>query len=512
MAISRRNRSHRGRRELLGFFVCVERLESRVPMSAGITLDRASRTINIVGSAGNDTAQVRQNGSNVVVSLTTPTGRFNQTYRANTVSRVVFSGLAGNDSFSNLAALPSRADGGSGNDTLRGGRVADELLGGDGSDQLFGDAGNDSLNGGSGNDSIQAGAGNDQVLGGDGLDSLTGNDGVDELWGGDGSDTLDGGSGNDLVVGEGGDDEIGGGAGDDLVRGGDGGDTLIGGSGSDSLEGGANDDWLDGGVGGDRLVGDAGLDRESDSQDRFADGDDDGDGYDNDYDLWDILYEPAEGPSPYANDATVAPIIASVGVELRRVLRIADNDAGLRVRVQNGQFGNLVTGVWRYLTPDKIQIWAKWAYPANDPAQLKLFVQYSYTGPYSGDMADYTNPDNYVISEESRIYAGYMVTTAIDPTALGGRPSVTLSWLPNQAANFYYTAPSQENTGFAPPIQPLTAALGTLPNFYNYGDSFSADLSSEPGIRSVQSIVDLLRKISQVNSTWYAQRRAESRR
>ena len=44
----------------------------------------------------------------------------------------------------------------------------------------------------------------------------------------------------------------------------------------------ANDDWLDGGAGGDRLVGDAGLDRESDSQDRFAEGEDDGDGYDND--------------------------------------------------------------------------------------------------------------------------------------------------------------------------------------------------------------------------------------
>jgi hypothetical protein len=129
----------------------------------------------------------------------------------------------------------------------------------------------------------------------------------------------------------------------------------------------ANDDWLDGGLGGDRLVGYAGLDRESDSQNRFAEGEDDGDGYDNDYDRWDILYEPAEGPSPYANDATVAPIIASVGGELRRVLQIADSDARLRVRVQNGQFGNLVTGVWRYLTPNKIQIWARWAYPADDP-------------------------------------------------------------------------------------------------------------------------------------------------
>jgi len=513
MPASRKQRCQRGRRTILQFSDSVERLETRVAMTAGITLDRASRTIAILGTSGNDTAVVRQNGNNVVVALTTPSGRFNQTYRSSTVTRVVFTGLAGNDSFSNSTALPSRADGGAGADVLRGGRAADELLGGDGNDQLFGDAGNDALNGGGGNDSIQAGAGNDRVFGGDGLDSLAGNDGVDEVWGGEGSDVLDGGTGNDLVVGDGGDDELAGGTGDDSVRGGDGSDTLVGGNGNDALEGGGNDDWLDGGIGGDRLVGDAGLDRESDAQDRFADGDDDGDGYDNDYDLFDILYEPAEGPSPYANDATVAPIIASVSAELRRVLQISESDPGLRVRVQNGQFANSVTGVWRYMTPEKIQVWAKWAYPVNNPAQLQLFVQYSYTGPYSGNIADYTNPDNYIISEESRIYAGYLVSINFsDPIAIASRPSTILSWLPTRGANFYYSAPSQEYTGFAPPIQPLTAALGSMPNFENNGETFSADLSAEPGVRSVQSIVDLLRKISQVNATWYAQRRAEARR
>lgn len=190
MASSKQSRSARNRRSALGRFALVERLETRVAMAAGITLDRSTHTISIIGTAGNDTAQVRQNGSNVVVALTTPSGRFNPTYRANTVSRINFSGLAGNDNFQNLTALPSRADGGSGTDTLRGGRATDERLGGDGNDQLFGDA---------------------------------------------------------------------------------------------------------------------------------------------------------------------------------------DNDPGFRVRVQNGQFGNLVTGVWQYMTPDKIQIWAKWAYPANDPSQLKDF-------------------------------------------------------------------------------------------------------------------------------------------
>jgi hypothetical protein len=513
MTMFRKQPSGYSNRSVLQRIAYIERLENRVAMAAGISLDRASRTIAIVGTAGNDTALARQSGNNIVVSLVTPAGRFNQTYRSSTVSRLAFTGLAGNDSFTNSTALPARADGGAGADVLRGGRAADELIGGDGADQLFGDAGNDLLDGGAENDSIQGGLGNDRVLGGDGLDNLAGNDGVDELWGGDGSDLLDGGNGNDLVVGEAGDDALAGGSGNDSVRGGVGSDTLLGGNGNDSLEGGDDDDRLDGGAGGDRLLGDAGLDRESDVEDRFADGDDDGDGYDNDYDRLDILYEPTDGPSPYANDATVAPIINSVSAELRRVLQVADSDPGLRVRVQNGQFGNWVTGVWRYLTPDKIQIWARWAYPANNPSELQMFVQYSYTGPFTGNISDYTNPDNYVISSESRIYAGYLATGDLASiTEIAARPNIVLSWLPTRSANFYYLVPSQESSGFPPPIQPLRAALGSMPNFENVGDSFSADLSTQPGVQNVQSIVVLLRKISQVNTAWYTQRTAEARR
>ena len=44
----------------------------------------------------------------------------------------VFTGQAGNDTFTNLTAIVSRADGGAGADVLRGGSTADELIGGDG--------------------------------------------------------------------------------------------------------------------------------------------------------------------------------------------------------------------------------------------------------------------------------------------------------------------------------------------------------------------------------------------
>jgi hypothetical protein len=370
--------------------------------------------------------------------LTSTAGRFSRTVSSAQVSRLVFTGLAGNDAFTNLTAISSRAEGGAGADVLRGGRGVDELIGGDGDDRLMG---------------------------------------------GDGNDVVDGGTGNDSAWG---------GAGNDLIAGGGGSDDLLGGQGNDMLQAGDGDDRLDGELGSDMLMGGAGLDREVDAQDRFQDGDDDGDGFDNDYDFMDILYESPGNPPTYADDATVAEIISRVTAEVRGILQIPAGDTGLRVRVQGSQFGDRVTGVWRYLTPDKIQVWARWSYSTSAPTQLNTFAQYRYAGPYSGNPADYTNPANYVLSEESRVYAGYL-----------RGPITFISWIPGRAANFYYSAPNAQATGSPAPLEPLAAALRSYPNFYRSGDSFSADFSTTAGLQGVQPVVGLLRTINQVNRTWY---------
>ncbi|MFM8984669.1 MAG: calcium-binding protein, partial [Planctomycetia bacterium] len=242
----------------------VESLEGRIVLAAAIGWDRASRTVSIVGSEGSDSAQVRQQGGNLVVSLNSATGRLSRTVPAAQVSRVVFTGLAGNDTFTNQTAIASRADGGVGDDVLRGGRGLDQFSGGDDNDQLFGGEGNDTLDGGTGNDAVWGGAGTDQVVGGDGNDQLNGDAGADSLWGGLGNDQLHGGAGNDALQGENG------------------------------------NDWFDGSAGRDRIIGGEGMDLEVDTGDRFADGDTDGDGYDNDHDFMDILYEVPGNPRAYA--------------------------------------------------------------------------------------------------------------------------------------------------------------------------------------------------------------------
>jgi Ca2+-binding RTX toxin-like protein len=445
-----------------------ESLEGRIVLAAAIGYDRASRTDSIVGSEGNDSAQVRQQGGTLVVSLNSAAGRFSRTVPAAQVSRVVFTGLAGNDTFTNQTAIASRAEGGAGADVLRGGSGVDELLGGGGSDQLLGNAGRDVIDGGAGDDAAWGGAGDDQVMGGNGNDKVNGDGGTDSLWGGLGND------------------------------------ELVGGAGTDALHGEEGNDWFDGAAGRDTIVGGEGMDLEVDTGDRFADGDTDGDGYDNDYDYMDILYEVPSNPRAYADDASesAAPIIAAVDGQVRTFLGISTADSGLRVRVQindgtvtqPGRFGDRVTGVWRYLTPDKIQLWGKWSHPASDPSQVNLAVQWSYSGPpvtvdqiVSGDVADYLNPANYSISEESRLYAGFL-----------NGPITFIGWLPGTPASFSYHAPNEQATGFPAPIEALRAALSSLPNLTNTGDSFSGDFSASPGLPGVQPVLDVLRTINRV--------------
>lgn len=486
-----------------------ERLEPRHALAAGVGLDPAARVVTIVGTDGPDVAEVRQQGVDVIVSLTAGGATFTRTIPAASVERIVFTGLAGGDRFWNQTSVASRAIGGPGADVLRGGTAADELLGGGGQDQLFGEAGDDVLDGGGGDDVAEGGVGDDRLMGGLGADSLQGGAGLDAMWGGVGDDEIVGGAGSDSIWGDDGDDRIIGNGGGDMLRGGKGGDDLSGGAGSDMLDAGEGDDDLNGQLGADRLIGGSGLDRETDAQDLFEDGDADGDGFDNDYDAFDILFESPGNPRAYADDVAAAPIIDAVTTQLRLILRLSAADEGLRVRVQindgtaaqPGRFGELVTGVWRYLTPDKIQVWARWAYPADDPSQLKTFVQYSYNGPYSGDFADYGNPVFYSVSEESRLYAGHL------------RGATTfINWLPAEPVGFFYSAPNEQATGYPPPIERLTALLGSRPNFAATGDSFSGSVWAELGFAGIEPIVDMLRSIEQVNRSWYAEQRVARRR
>ncbi|MFK7766388.1 MAG: S8 family serine peptidase [Mariniblastus sp.] len=212
--------------------------------------------MSITGTGGNDASSV-----DIIDEYTAPKIRAKMNSEVNSwpvgdVDRIVFVGLAGNDSFTNdsgysqlfgspVEAKPSSVNGGPGDDTLIGGTGQDNLYGGPGSDTLTGGDGNDGYvfgpattsetdtinefaNGGqehlyfggnsddvtvnlsnfipgvfashSNRNIVGVGANLEHLTGGSGNDNFTGNSHTNVLRGGFGDDTLSGQAGNDVYV------------------------------------------------------------------------------------------------------------------------------------------------------------------------------------------------------------------------------------------------------------------------------------------------------------------------
>ena len=156
--------------------------ESNTPeIEIALNLGDATDTVTILGTTGNDSIAIGQNG----VAL-----------NADGDVDVTFAVLP--------AALEVRGEGGTNAITGQGGAGAGSrflgmlaLYAGDLGDALNGGDGDDQLHGGAGADLLQGRIGSDVLDGGGGNDTLAGNDGDDELTGGTGSDSFSGSSGND---------------------------------------------------------------------------------------------------------------------------------------------------------------------------------------------------------------------------------------------------------------------------------------------------------------------------
>jgi len=133
--------------------------------------------------------------------------------------------------------LPTRLDGGIGNDRIMGGVARSFISGGFGDDRIDGGRADDWINGGWGNDFISGNEGNDVIFGDRDNDRLWGMLGNDRLYGGAGDDELGyydkvgppeaHEPGNDLLDGGTGDDRLVGGAGTDRMYGGPGVDRFF---------------------------------------------------------------------------------------------------------------------------------------------------------------------------------------------------------------------------------------------------------------------------------------------
>lgn len=160
----------------------MEALERRdVPALASAAL--AGTNLLITADAADTNANVRLTGATVTVQDVAKNKTF--TFNAAAVKSVEFRGGAGNDVFADqLAAIPLKAVGGAGNDTLTGNTGADWLDGGAGNDVLVGGDGNDWLSGGAGTDRLDGGTGDDILIALDnaGGDTILPGAGRDAVW------------------------------------------------------------------------------------------------------------------------------------------------------------------------------------------------------------------------------------------------------------------------------------------------------------------------------------------
>jgi hypothetical protein len=206
------------------------------------------------------------------------------------------------------------------------------------------------------------------------------------------------------------------------------------------------------------------------------------------------IFLGAGSDEAYVADASVADTIAQVETELRKALKISATEPGLRVRVQKGAFLGATVGLWRHLSPDNIQVWARWILPTNTSSGLKFFAQYQYTGPYSGDSAEFFNPANYAISEESRLY--------VQDTNIGGQIA---SWTPGRPVNFWTLLTREVPGGSTFTVESLTAEFAPLTNLSVNGDAYgdkyftvSADLTTSPEFPGLQPILDTQRTLRRI--------------
>lgn len=169
-----------------------------------VNLGDVSDQVVVIGTAGNDSIAVGQNGIGLNAD-----GDVDASFSP-LPSLIEIRGLGGLDTLSGR--------GGQGTGGVFGGQLV--LDGGDGADTLRGGLGADELHGGAANDLLEGREGADVLFGGDGNDSLAGNDGNDELTGGAGADSFSGGAGNDVFFATDGeaDTQLNGGPGSDTAH------------------------------------------------------------------------------------------------------------------------------------------------------------------------------------------------------------------------------------------------------------------------------------------------------
>jgi len=206
--------------------------------------------------------------------------------------------------------------------------------------------------------------------------------------------------------------------------------------------------------------------------------------------VFDIL-DMTGGDDVFLADAPVADTLSRVEGELRTLLKISATEPGLRLRLRKPSIPGWVTGLWRYLSADNLQVWAQWAYPSNDPSALNLLATDRFIPGEVTDDAQLLDPANLTIGEERQVY--------VWDTTLQG---LAATWKPGRPLNFSATVTRDATAGSGLSVEAIQAALGRYPNLEVSASeglpsyfAFTADFQASLEFPGLQPILDVQRAL-----------------
>lgn len=210
---------------------------------------------------------------------------------------------------------------------------------------------------------------------------------------------------------------------------------------------------------------------------------------------WFDILELTGGDDTYVADASVADTLSRVEGELRTLLKISATQPGLRLRLRKPSsepsIPGWVTGLWRYLSADNLQVFAQWAYPSNDPSALNLLATDRFIPGEVTDDARLFDPANLTIGEEREVYAW--------DTNLRG---LAATWKPGGPLNFSATVTRDAAAGSGLSVEAIQAALGRYPNLKVSASeglpsyvAISADFQASSEFPGLQPILDVQRAL-----------------
>jgi hypothetical protein len=205
------------------------------------------------------------------------------------------------------------------------------------------------------------------------------------------------------------------------------------------------------------------------------------------------------GDEVYVPDASVTDTLSRVEGELRKFLKISTTEPGLRLRLQKPFAAGWVSGIWRYLSADNLQVWAMWAYPSNNPSALNFLATFRFIPTDLTDEAQARDPANFTIGEDRQMY----VWNA-DLNISGA------SWNPGRPLSFSATLVRDGTAGSGLSVGTIRDALAAYPNLEivapegspaYFGISADFQASTEfPGLQPILDVHRTLQKLAKLDS------------